>query len=148
MRWLERLPGELLRMCANYGITLTIEPHGVYTTNAEGLLKIMSLSDSPYLAINFDTGNVEVAGNSAVETLRAVVKHVKHVHVKDIVRSQTAGHDTGVTAGGAIGEGDVDIKGCLDVLRSAGYDGCLSVECTGVDALRRSIAFLQPLLGS
>jgi len=28
---------ELLKMCANYDITLTIEPHGVYTTNAEGL---------------------------------------------------------------------------------------------------------------
>ncbi len=137
---------ELLRMCANYDITLTIEPHGVYTTNAEGLLRIMSLSDSPYLAINFDTGNVEVAGNDAVETLKAVVKHVKHVHVKDVARAQTGDHETGVTAGGAIGDGDVDIKGCLDVLKCVGYEGCLSIECQGVEALKKSVEFLQPLL--
>ena len=137
---------DLLRMCANYGITLTIEPHGVYTTNAQGLLRIMSLSDSPHLAINFDTGNVEVAGNDAVETLKAVVQHVKHVHVKDIVRAQTGDHETGVTAGGAIGDGDVDIKGCLRVLAKAGYEGCLSIECTGVEALKRSVDYLTPLL--
>lgn len=137
---------ELLRMCANYGITLTIEPHGHYTTNADGLLRIMALSDSPHLAINYDTGNVEVAGNDAVETLHAVVQHVRHVHVKDVVRRAAGDHQTGVTAGGAIGEGDVDIKGCLDVLAEAGYDGCLSIECAGVEALKRSMAYLQPLL--
>jgi len=137
---------ELLKMCANYDITLTIEPHGVYTTNAEGLLRIMSLSDSPYLAINFDTGNVEIAGNDSVETLKAVVEHVKHVHVKDVVQAQAGAHDTGVTAGGAIGEGDVDIAGCLEVLRGAGYEGCLSIECAGVEALRKSVEFLTPLL--
>ncbi len=137
---------ELLEMCANYDITLTIEPHGVYTTNAEGLLKIMSLSDSPYLAINYDTGNVAVAGNDSLATLKEVVGHVRHVHLKDIVRQQTAGHDTGVTAGTAVGEGEVDIRGCLDVLREAGYDGCLSIECAGTEALKRSIDFLTPLL--
>ena len=137
---------ELLRMCANYDITLTVEPHGVYTTNAEGLLKIMALSDSPYLAINYDTGNVAVAGNDSVETLKAVVEHVKHVHLKDIVREKTAGHETGVTAGTAVGDGEVDIRGCLDVLRAAGYEGCLSIECSGTEALKRSIEFLTPLL--
>jgi sugar phosphate isomerase/epimerase len=137
---------ELLRMCANYDIILTIEPHGVYTTNAEGLLRIMSLSDSPYLAINYDTGNVAVAGNDSVETLRAVVEHVKHVHLKDIVREDAAGHETGVTAGGAIGDGDVDIRGCLELLKEAGYDGCLSIECSGTQALKKSVEFLKPLL--
>jgi inosose dehydratase len=137
---------ELLAMCANYDITLTIEPHGEYTTNAEGLLRIMDLSDSPHLAINFDTGNVEIAGNDSVETLKAVIDHVVHVHVKDVVKAQAGDHEHGVTAGGPIGEGDVDIEGCLDVLRGAGYEGCLSVECAGVDALKKSIEYLTPLL--
>ena len=137
---------ELLRTCANYDITLTIEPHGVYTTNAAGLLRIMSLSDSPHLGINFDTGNVAVAGNDPVATLQAVIRHVRHVHVKDIIRTKTSGHATGQTAGCAIGDGEVDIPGCLDVLRKAGYDGCLSIECDGVEALKRSVRFLEPLV--
>jgi len=140
---------ELLRMCENYEIILTIEPHGVYTTNALGLQRILELGDgSPYLAINYDTGNVAVAGNDSVETLKAVVSHVKHVHLKDITRTVAAGHETGVTAGVAIGDGEVDIKGCLNVLRGAGYQGCLSIECAGVEALKRSIAYLEPLIGS
>ena len=91
-------------------------------------------------------GNVAVAGNDSVETLKAVVEHVKHVHLKDIVREKSAGHETGVTAGTAVGDGEVDIRGCLDVLRAAGYEGCLSIECNGTEALKRSIEFLTPLL--
>ena len=137
---------ELMRTCENYKITLTIEPHGIYTTNAEGLLKIMALTDSPYLAINFDTGNTTIAGSDAVDTLKKVIKHVKHVHVKDVKREMAGGHATGVTHGCAVGEGDVDIKGCLAVLDKAGYDGCLSIECGGTEQCRRSAEFLRPLL--
>lgn len=135
----------LLHMAENYGITLTIEPHGIYTTNAEGLLRIMDLSDSKYLAINFDTGNVTIAGNDSLETLKAVIHRVTHVHLKDVKRPETTG-ETGVVAGIAIGDGDVDIKGCIDLLKEHGYDGCLSIECAGVDAMKRSIEYLRPLI--
>jgi sugar phosphate isomerase/epimerase len=136
----------LLQMAENYGVTLTIEPHGIYTTNAEGLLRIMDLSDSEYLAINFDTGNVSIAGNDALETLRAVIDRVVHVHLKDVKRPETASGETGVTAGMAIGDGDVDIQGCIDLLKENNYDGCLSIECAGIDALKKSIEYLEPLI--
>jgi len=32
------------------------------------------------------------------------------------------------------------------VLADAGYDGCLSIECSGVEALKRSVKYLTPLL--
>ena len=138
----------LLKMAENYNITLTIEPHGYYTTNAEGLLKIMDLSDSDRLAINFDTGNVTIAGNDSVETLKAVVDHVVYVHLKDVTRQMAtgAGEEYGVVAGVAIGEGDVDIKGCIEVLKDHGYEGYLSIECSGVDQLKRSIEYLKNIV--
>jgi sugar phosphate isomerase/epimerase len=137
----------LLAMAENYDITITIEPHGVYTTNAEGLLKIMTLSDSKRLAINFDTGNVTIAGNDAVETLKQVVSHVVHVHLKDVRLKQAAGgHETGVTVGMAIGEGDVDIQGCIEILRKNGYDGVLSIECSGLEAMEKSVRYLEGIL--
>jgi len=136
----------LLQMAENYGIVLTIEPHGVYTTNADGLMKIMDLSDSKYLAINFDTGNVTIAGNDALETLKVVADRVVHVHLKDVKKPRTATGDTGVTAGIAIGDGDVDIKGCIDLLKKHSYDGCLSIECSGVEALKKSVRYLEPLI--
>jgi sugar phosphate isomerase/epimerase len=136
----------LLQMAENYGIILTIEPHGIYTTNAEGLLKIMDLSDSKNLAINFDTGNVTIAGNDALDTLKAVIDRVVHVHLKDVKKPRTAMGETGVTAGMAIGDGDVDIKGCIDLLKEHNYNGCLSIECAGIEALKKSVKYLEPLI--
>jgi len=136
----------ILEMAENYGVTITIEPHGVYTTNAEGLLRIMDLSDSKYLAINFDTGNVTIAGNDALETMKAVIDYVVHVHLKDVKRPETDTGETGVVAGMAIGDGDVDIKGCIDLLKEHNYDGCLAIECAGVDAIKKSVKYLQPLI--
>jgi sugar phosphate isomerase/epimerase len=137
----------LLAMAQNYDITVTIEPHGVYTTNAEGLLKIMSLSESERLGINFDTGNVTIAGNDAVQTLRQVVSHVVHVHLKDVKLDQHGGgHETGVTAGIAVGDGDVDIPGCIEVLRKNDYHGALSIECSGVEAMKRSVEYMMKIL--
>jgi sugar phosphate isomerase/epimerase len=137
----------LLKMAENYDITLTIEPHGVFTTNAEGLLKIMSLSDSKRLAINFDTGNVTIAGNDAVETLQKVVSHVVHVHLKDVSKAQASdGHETGVTAGMAIGDGDVDIPGCIEILKKNNYNGVLAIECSGLEAMKKSVEYLNGIL--
>jgi len=137
----------LLKTAENYDIKITIEPHGIYTTNTEGLLKIMSLSDSPYLGINFDTGNTTVAGSNAVEMLKAVLDHVIHVHAKDIRRAEVDdSHETGVTAGCAVGDGEVDMPGCIELLKSVNYDGFMSIECHSTEALKKSVEYLTPLV--
>ncbi|MFN2323012.1 MAG: TIM barrel protein [Trueperaceae bacterium] len=41
---------------------LCIEPHGVFTKTAAGLLKIVELVPSPWIAVNWDTGNSYLAG--------------------------------------------------------------------------------------
>lgn len=69
----------MLAMAENYNITVMIEPHGVYTTNAEGLLKSISLSESERLRINFDTGNVTIAGNDAVEAMKRSVEYMMKI---------------------------------------------------------------------
>jgi inosose dehydratase len=138
----------LVATAEKYGITLTVEPHGKYTTRADTLRRILDLNRSPHFACNFDTGNVAVAGNDSVATLKAVLDRVAHVHLKDIRRSRLAdGHETGTPAGVPIGDGEVDIKTCLGLLKSKGYRGALSIEVDGRDALVKSRKFLDPLLG-
>ncbi len=137
----------LVLMAEKYDITLTVEPHGKFTTRADTLRRILDLNPSPSFACNFDTGNVAVAGNDSLETLRAVIDRVDHVHLKDIRRAKvSAGHETGTPAGVPIGDGEVDIKGCLALLASKGYRGALSIEVDGKDALVKSRKFLEPLL--
>ena len=129
---------EILEVAAECRVHLAIEPHGTFSLTAEGLKKIMALSDSKWLGINYDTANVHratyvetVAGayswtpygkpQDEVATLKAVVDRVVHVHVKDVVGAKCV----------ALGKGEVNNIGCLRVLKQHGYTGALSLETEG-----------------
>ena len=132
-----------------YGIYVGIEPHGVYTTRVDGLLRIVDLVPSPWIRINFDTGNSYLAGSDPITDLRQVADRVVHVHAKDIAADMAAekrGHVTGTPVGCACGDGAVDWSKVIEILRAAGYKGVLSVECGTVPEAERSIAHLRSVL--
>lgn len=133
----ERL-AQVLETAAKYKVYVAIEPHGTFSLNAEGLQKLMLLSKSKWLGINYDTANVhraayvESKGDSyvwkstgikhdEVAVLKAVAGRVVHLHVKDVRGDKCV----------ALGQGEVDIKGCLEVLRDSNYRGPLSLETEG-----------------
>jgi inosose dehydratase len=116
----ERLAA-ILEVAEKCQVYLAIEPHGTFSVTAEGLKKIMGLSRSKWLGINYDTANVHHAGNDEVATLRAIVDRVVHVHVKDTVAKKCV----------ALGQGEVNLRGCLQVLKQHGYTGVLSLETEG-----------------
>jgi len=139
------------RTAARYGICVGIEPHGVYTTKVEGLLRILDLVPSPWIRVNFDTGNSFLAGSDPVADLRQVADRVVHVHAKDIAFEMAAekrGHVTGTPVGCACGDGAVDWTAVCAVLRQAGYRGVLSVECGTIPQAERSIAHLRGVLAA
>lgn len=129
---------EILEVAESQRVYLGIEPHGTYSVTEEGLKKILSLSGSRWLGINYDTANVHRvmyekgqpgaytspffgAAHDEVSTLAAVADRVVHVHVKDVVGSKCV----------PLGKGDVNVKGCLDVLRKRSYAGAISLETEG-----------------
>ena len=133
----ERL-AKILEVAEKCQVYLGIEPHGSFSLTSDGLNKIMGLSPSKWLGINYDTANVhratyvETAAGSyswklfgkrqdEVATLKTIVDRVVHVHVKDIVGTSCV----------ALGKGEVNIAGCLAVLREHGYRGALSLETEG-----------------
>lgn len=137
------------RTAARYGVTVAIEPHGVYTTQVDGLLRIVDLVPSPWIKINFDTGNSFLAGSDPIADLARVADRVAHVHAKDIsfsMADQLRGNVTGTPVGCACGDGAVDWHKVCAVLRRADYKGVLSVECGTVDEAGRSIAHLKQVL--
>ena len=109
---------EVAQQCQVY---LAIEPHGTFSVTADGLKTIMGLSKSKWLGINYDTANVHHAGSDEVAVLEAVVDRVVHVHVKDTVAKKCV----------ALGQGEVNLRGCLQVLKKHGYAGVLSLETEG-----------------
>jgi len=133
----ERLAA-ILEVAEKCQVYMAIEPHGTFSLTAEGLRKIMALSKSKWLGINYDTANVhratyvETAAGAyswtphgqrqdEVATLKAIADRVVHMHIKDVVGAKCV----------ALGQGTVNIVGCLQVLKQAGYSGVLSLETEG-----------------
>lgn len=138
------------QVAERHKVYLGIEPHGVYTKTAAGLLRIVNLVPSPWIGVNWDTGNSYLAGiEDPYEGLETVRDHVIHVHAKDISMEQAEsdrGAVTGTPVGCACGEGVVDWDRVLHILDPLDRELFLSVECGTIDQAAQSIEFLRNLL--
>lgn len=138
-------------VAARHGVYICIEPHGIYTKTAEGLLRIVELVPSPWVQVNWDTGNAYLAGvEDPYEGLQKVVDRVFHVHAKDISYEHSQrerGLVTGTPVGCGCGDGVVDWERILSILDGLDREITLSVECGTIDQADRSLRFLEKLIG-
>ncbi len=145
---------QILEVAAAYEISVTIEPHGYFTTRPDSVAQMLAFSDSPFLNMNFDTGNTFIAGQDPVAFCDRFKDRVRHVHVKDVSESLAAsvrGGQTGIAVSQcAIGDGvNADnIRQVLEILRDNGYEGVLSMECEGQGGpmIEQSLAWLRKTL--
>ena len=136
---LEEKLSAILEAAAKNNVVVAIEPHGTFSLTGEGLKRIMEIGSPDVLGINYDacnifrSGYVESGNNRSgwaggkkgedeLEVLKAIRDRVVHCHVKDIDRDQKCV---------ALGEGIVNIKGCLEYLLETDYTGVVSVETEG-----------------
>ena len=135
---------------ARHKTYLCIEPHGVFSRTSKGLLKIVRLVKSPWIQVNWDTGNSYLAGKEdPYKGLEAVRDYVYHVHAKDIDMQHSSaerGKVTGTPVGCACGEGVVDWERVLKILAPLDREILLSVECGTIKQADTSIRFLRKLL--
>lgn len=137
---------KVLQVAARYGVYLGIEPHQSISKKTEGLLKIATLVDSPYLRVNYDTGNAYLGGEDPYAGLRTVLPLLVHVHAKDVSIQQSdslKGKVGGTPVGCACGDGVIDWQHVVAILREGGFKGVLSVECGSPEQAVRSLAHLR-----
>jgi len=125
---------EACRKCSEYagkeGILLTVEnvgsPKGLPVQGRiEHMLEIVEGVNSPNFRLTFDTGNFVMAGEDPVEAIGKLAPFVVHVHIKDVLRDGERYKEV------AVCEGIVDFKAIFRKLKAYGYDGFLSLECSG-----------------
>ncbi|MFQ5867522.1 MAG: sugar phosphate isomerase/epimerase family protein [bacterium] len=132
-------------------IYLAIETHGSISLSPGGLPKILSLVSSKWMGVNFDTANPhrgDYVGTTRegyawkldgakkgdeVATLIPVAHYVKHVHIKDVVGRRAV----------TLGQGEVNLKECLRILKQNNYEGVLSYETEGQDPLEVSQRMIE-----
>jgi len=133
-----------------HGIKIGIEPHQQYSKSKEGLDSIYNLVNSPAIGINYDTGNSYLAGTGdTYEWLSHVNDRLVHLHAKDIdikLSDAERGKVSGTPVGCACGDGVIDWKRVIDIIKKCPNDIVMSVECGTVDQAKRSFEHLSKLI--
>jgi sugar phosphate isomerase/epimerase len=146
---------QCISVAENHKVIINVEPHGPFTTNPEYLLQIVEHFQSPWVKINFDTGNSFIAGHDPAKYLKTLRRYVTHLHIKDVspeLAASVRGEETGIgssivpVGGGVNAE---NIKKCLEYLHKTKWSGAVSIECHGSDEnTKASVDWLRGVLKS
>ena len=130
----------------------------------EFIRKLLGDVNSDRLGLTLDTGNFYWFGypiDEVYELIAEFASSVKHVHVKNLVfappesqQRREPGWQWPKSAA-TVYEGDIDHRRVIDTIRSAGYDGDLTIEdeslgqfpkeeCFGV--IKRDIEYVRGLI--
>ena len=127
---IERLSGmfqEAVKEAAAYGIRLAVENHIDFT--ADEMLELLTNVSSPYLGMNFDTGNFLRLLDDPVKGMQKLARYVYATHIKDLkVRRGVPADEWYFFSSTPVGEGLVDNRKLAGLLAEAGYEGFLAVE--------------------
>jgi sugar phosphate isomerase/epimerase len=127
---LQRLAGmfrEAIKAAEDHGIRLAVENHIDFT--ADEMLWLLNEVGSPYLGMNFDTGNFLRLLDDPVKGMRKLAKHVYATHIKDLkIQKGVAADEWYFFSSTPVGDGLVNNEELARLLRAAGYGGFLAVE--------------------
>ena len=126
------------RYARSLGVTCIYEDQGEYFNGVEGFGTFFRAikRECPWVGVCGDVGNVLFVDESPVEFFRTYAKDMLHVHIKDYIKAETPDGTDGwaVSLGGTylknwiIGEGCVNVRACLEILRDVGYRGAIALE--------------------
>ncbi len=124
---LSRMYSDAVKVARKYDIKLATENHIDFT--ADEMLKLLGNVNSPYLGINFDTGNFLRLLDDPIKGMQKLAKHVLATHVKDLKPQKGVSADEWYFFSCTpVGEGLVDNRALVKLLKQADYQGVLAVE--------------------
>jgi sugar phosphate isomerase/epimerase len=138
------------------GIILTVEnfpgADSPFVTSDDVL---QAVREVPGLKITYDNGNASGGEDPAI-SFEQCAEHVVHAHFKDwTIHDKQVACSRRMLNGkyfksALIGEGDVNQKACLEVMKKCGYSGCINIEYEGNDyrpdeAVRRAVKYLRSI---
>jgi len=116
-----------VQVAADYDIKLAIENHIDFT--GQEILQLLEEVDSPYLGLNFDTGNFARLLDDPVRAMEKLAPHTLATHIKDLkVNPEAAVDDWYFFSTTPVGDGFIDNLQLARLLKKAGYQGFLAME--------------------
>ena len=131
---------EIAQYAAQYGITSSVENHGLLMNGSERVRRLLYLVDEPNFKTTLDVGNFMSVDENPVVAVAANAPYASIVHLKDFyVRRQNPGEGWNLTPGGSyllgsiVGYGDLDMHSIVGGIVDADYDGFVSIEFEGIE---------------
>jgi sugar phosphate isomerase/epimerase len=163
-----KLAADCIKECLPYAqdrnVILTLENHykdgfwefPEFAQKMDIFCKLADSIDHPFFGINYDPSNTYLAGEDPVELLKRISHRVVTMHASDRYLAEGTlddlrNEERGIEGyakrlnHGEIGKGLNDYDAIFTELKSAGFDGWISIEdgIEGMDQLKRSVAFLR-----
>jgi sugar phosphate isomerase/epimerase len=124
---LTRMFSDAVSVASSHAIRLAVENHIDF--NAEEMLRLVTGVDSPYLGVNFDTGNFVRLLDDPIKGMEKLAKFVYATHIKDLKPQKSVAADEWYFFSSTpVGDGIVDNLQLARLLAQAGYQGFLAVE--------------------
>jgi sugar phosphate isomerase/epimerase len=115
------------KMVAEYGVAIAIHNHGpgARYDKIKDVVEIVK-DRHPKIGACVDTGHYLRSDENPVEAIEKLGQRVFGVHLKDVRTISNAGKRGKIFT--ILGQGDLDVLGCLQALRKLKYDLCLALE--------------------
>ncbi len=124
---LTRMFSDAVKVAEKSGVRLAVENHIDF--NSDEMLSLITAVDSPFLGINFDTGNFVRLLDDPIKGMEKLAKHVYATHIKDLKPQKgVAADEWYFFSCTPVGDGIVDNLQLAKLLARAGYRGFLAVE--------------------
>ena len=139
------------------GIRTCTENHGYIAQDSDRVERLFNAVNHDNYGLLVDIGNFACVDENSVTAVSRLAPYAIHVHLKDmLVRSEPFLNRNIPTRGGnhllgtVVGEGDIPVKKCLQVLKQAGYEGYCAIEYEGVedciDGISRGLANARAIM--
>ncbi len=147
---------EITEYAASLGIRTCSENHGLVAQDSDRMERFFNAVNHENYGLLVDIGNFACVDEDNVIAVSRVAPYAIHAHAKDFYFSrnkkegwiQTRGCN--YVKGAILGEGYIDVKRCIEVLKRAGYDGYISIEFEGsedcIEGISKGFAYLKTLI--
>lgn len=124
---LTRMFKEAVKVAKDYDIRMAVENHIDFP--ADEILVLINNVGSPYLGVNFDTGNFVRLLDDPIKGMKKLAPHTYATHVKDLKPQKGVPVDEWYFFSSTpVGEGIVDNLELARLLEAASFTGFLAVE--------------------
>ena len=141
---------ELCEYGLKYGITVLLENHGFHLNGSDRVMQLLEVVKNENFALQLDTGNFACVDESPEIAVKKLVKSAKTIHIKDFyIRDED--NDPGDATqfdcsgswfrsqngrylrGAILGQGDLNIRKIVTLIKESGFTGNIFVEFEGME---------------